>query len=152
MKIAVTSKGKGFDDQVDPRFGRCAYFLIVETETMAVEPIENSNVALGGGAGIQSAQLMAQCDVKAVMTGNCGPDVFQTLNTADVEVIVVASGNVRGVVERFRSGSFSSTQAPNVASHFGMGTGASQTYNDGTQTPGQQMSMGQGLGGDCGNQ
>ena len=59
MKIAVISIGNGFDDQVDPRFGRCAYFLIVNTETMNVEPIENSSVALGGGAGIQSAQRVS---------------------------------------------------------------------------------------------
>jgi predicted Fe-Mo cluster-binding NifX family protein len=133
MKIAVTSQGNSLDDQVDPRFGRCAYFLIVETETMVVEPVENSNVALGGGAGIQSAQLMAQFDVKAILTGNCGPNAFQTLNAAGIEVIIGASGNVRDVVERFKSGSISSTQAPNVASHFGMGTGAAPPSTDSTQ-------------------
>jgi len=102
MKIAVTSKGSGFDDQVDPRFGRCAYFLIVETEKIETEPIENPNVALGGGAGIQSAQLMAELDVKAVLTGNCGPNAFQTLAAAGIEVIVGVTGKVRDVVEQFK--------------------------------------------------
>ncbi len=147
MKIAVTSKGGGFDDQVDPRFGRCAYFLIVETETMDVEPIENSNVALGGGAGIQSAQLMANRDVKVVLTGNCGPNAFQTLNAAGIEVIVGVSGKVRDVVEQFKSGSLSSTQAPNVVNHFGMGMGATPSSTEGTKPPGQQMGMGLGIGG-----
>ncbi|MBW1933541.1 MAG: 4Fe-4S binding protein [Deltaproteobacteria bacterium] len=146
MRIAVTSQGNGFDDQVDPRFGRCAYFLIVETETMDVEPIKNSNVALGGGAGIQSAQLMSRTDVKVVLTGNCGPNAYQTLNAAGIEVIVGVYGKVRDVVEQYKSGSFSSIQAPNVVSHFGMGTGAAPTTTDGTQFRGQQMGMGQSIG------
>jgi len=147
MKIVVTSKGSSLNDQVDPRFGRCAYFMIVETETMDVEPIANPNVALGGGAGIQSAQMMAERDVKVVLTGNCGPNAFQTLNAAGIDVIVGVSGNVRNVVEQFKSGSLSSTQAPNVVSHFGMGTGAAPTSMDGTQLPEQQIGMGQSISG-----
>ena len=120
MKIAVTAKGKTIDGQVDPRFGRCPYFLIVETETMDVEPIDNPNLSAGGGAGIQSAQLMAEHDVKVVLTGNCGPNAYRTLNAADIEVIVGAGGSVRQAVEQFKSGTLNSAQKPNVDSHFGM--------------------------------
>jgi predicted Fe-Mo cluster-binding NifX family protein/ferredoxin len=147
MKIAVTSKGNNFDDQVDPRFGRCSYFLIIETETMKLDPIENPNIALGGGAGIQSAQLMAERDVKVILTGNCGPNAFQTMNAAGIEVIVGVSGKVRDVVEQFKSGLYSTTQAPNVVSHFGMGNGANPAFMDNTQSPGQQIVMGRGIGG-----
>lgn len=52
MKIAVTATGPSLDSQVEARFGRCAYFLIIDTETMLFEGIENPNIALGGGAGI----------------------------------------------------------------------------------------------------
>jgi len=72
MKIAVTATGPSLDDHVEPRFGRCPYFLIIETDTGEVEAMENPNVALGGGAGIQSAQMMAQREVETVLTGNCG--------------------------------------------------------------------------------
>ncbi len=123
MKIAVTARGKTLDDAVDPRFGRCPYFVIVETETLVIEPIENPGIAQGGGAGVQSAQLMAEHDVKTVLTGNCGPNAYQTLNAADVKVIVGVSGTVRAAVEQFKSGALSSTQGPNVASHFGTGGG-----------------------------
>jgi len=122
--IAVTAKGKTLDDQVDPRFGRCPYFLVVDTETLKAEPVENPNLTLGGGAGIQSAQLMAEHDVKVVLTGNCGPNAYQTLNAAEIEVIVGVSGMVRDAVKQFKSGALSSTQGPNVASHFGMGADA----------------------------
>ena len=131
MKIAVTSKGRTLADQVDPRFGRCPYFLVVDTETLQAEAVENPNLALGGGAGIQSAQLMAEHDVKVVLTGNCGPNAYQTLNAAEIEIVVGAGGKIRDAVEQFKSGTLSSTQGPNVASHFGMGADA------GGQTPNQ---------------
>jgi predicted Fe-Mo cluster-binding NifX family protein len=59
MKIAVTSTGPTLDDTVEPRFGRCAYFLIIDPGSLDFEPIQNPNIALGGSAGPQSAQLMA---------------------------------------------------------------------------------------------
>jgi predicted Fe-Mo cluster-binding NifX family protein len=68
MKICITSQGNSLDSLVDPRFGRCQHFIIVETDTMEYEAIENSNIASGGGAGIQSAQLMSQNEVKVVLT------------------------------------------------------------------------------------
>ena len=124
MKIALTAKGKTLDDQVDPRFGRCACFLVVDTDTMQVEPIENPNLTIGGGAGIQSAQLMAKHDVKVVLTGNCGPNAYQTLDAAGIKIIVGVSGSIRVAVEQYKSGALSTIQGPNVASHFGTGTGS----------------------------
>ena len=159
MIIAVTARGKTLDDQVDPRFGRCPYFLVVETETLKAEAIENPNLALGGGAGIQSAQLMAEHDVKVVLTGNCGPNAYQTLNAAEIQVVVGASGRIRDAVEQFKSGALSSTQGPNVTSHFGMGADSGgQTLNQSEHGSGQVsqgsgsgmaggMAMGRGMGG-----
>ena len=158
MIVAVTAKGNTLDDQVDPRFGRCPYFLVVDTKTLTAEPVENPNLALGGGAGIQSAQLMAEHDVKVVLTGNCGPNAYQTLNAAEIEVIVGVSGVVRDAVEQFKSGALSSTQGPNVASHFGMGADAGgQTTPQAPQAGGQALeemtvgigggAMGRGMGG-----
>ncbi len=40
MRIAVTSTGPTLDDQVEARFGRCSYFLIVDTDSMEVEAWE----------------------------------------------------------------------------------------------------------------
>jgi predicted Fe-Mo cluster-binding NifX family protein len=73
MKICVTSQGKTLGDQVDPRFGRCQFFIIVDMDTLVFEAMENQNAEFSGGAGIQSGQLMAQKGVKAVLTGNVGP-------------------------------------------------------------------------------
>jgi len=79
MRVAVSSTGNKLDSQIDPRFGRCTYFLIIETDDMSFEVVNNENIALGGGAGIQSAQFVASKGVSAVLTGNCGPNAVRTL-------------------------------------------------------------------------
>jgi len=151
MKIAVTATGASLDAQVDPRFGRCPWFLIVDTDTMAFEAIENPNLALGGGAGIQSGQLMAEKAVQFVLTGNCGPNAHRALSAAGIQIIVGCSGVVREVVEQFKAGGLNAAGAPNVASHFGM-AGAPNVPQDPTfppqqaPMPGGAPGMGRGMG------
>lgn len=123
MKVVVSSMGTDLDSEIDPRFGRCAYFLLVDTDTMTYEALDNGNIALGGGAGIQSAQLVASKGAKAAITGNCGPNAVRTLIAAGVEVIVGQSGSVRRAVEDFKAGRLATTTEPNVADHYGMGGG-----------------------------
>jgi len=120
MKVAVTARGTTLDDQVDPRFGRCVNFVIVETDDLSLEAIENGNASAGGGAGIQSAQAVADKDVKVVLTGNCGPNAFRTLEAAGIEVVVGVSGTIREAIEAYKTGTLTATGAANVASHAGM--------------------------------
>jgi predicted Fe-Mo cluster-binding NifX family protein len=123
MKVAVTAVEPSQDAILDPRFGRAAYFVVVDTDDMSFEVIDNANLSLGGGAGIQSAQLMAKKEVKVVLTGSCGPNAHQTLSAAGIEVVVGCNGTVAEAVERFKSGGLRAAEAPNVASHPGMGGG-----------------------------
>ena len=120
MKICVTSQGNNLDSQVDPRFGRCQYFIIADTETLEFEAIENPNVGAMGGAGIQSGQLVASKQVKAIITGNVGPNAFQTLQAAGVEVVTNASGSVKEAVEKYKKGESKPAEGPSVGSKFGM--------------------------------
>jgi predicted Fe-Mo cluster-binding NifX family protein len=64
MKIAVSSTGKNLDSQLDPRFGRCAYFLVVDSDAMQFEAYSNESASMGGGAGIQAAQFLASKKVQ----------------------------------------------------------------------------------------
>ena len=82
MKIAVSSSGNNLESKIDPRFGRCAYFVIVETENMDFEVFDNESIALGGGAGIQAAQFVASKGAKVILTGNVGPNAVKTLSAA----------------------------------------------------------------------
>jgi predicted Fe-Mo cluster-binding NifX family protein len=105
MKIAVTSTGKTLDSQVDPRFGRAACFIVVDTDVMDVlNVLENENVAAGGGAGISSAKAVIDAGAEAVLTGNCGPNAERTLTAAGVKLFTGATGTVAEAVELFKSG------------------------------------------------
>jgi predicted Fe-Mo cluster-binding NifX family protein len=145
MKVAVTATEPSLDARVDPRFGRCPFFLIVETDDGSVEAIENGNVSLGGGAGIQSAQLMAETGVQTVLTGNCGPNAYQTLSAASIGVIVGCSGTVAEVVEQFKAGQLNAAGQPNVAGKFGLGGGPSAPGNL-SMPPQQPPAAGAGMG------
>ena len=121
MKVVVTSATPSLDGIVDPRFGRCAYFLVVETNDMSVKAIENRSNPLGGGAGIQSARLIADQGVQAVLTGNCGPNAHEALTAAGIQVIVGCSGPVASALERFKAGALRPASGPNAVSHAGTG-------------------------------
>ncbi|MEI6157946.1 MAG: NifB/NifX family molybdenum-iron cluster-binding protein, partial [Atribacterota bacterium] len=88
MKIGITSQGKSLKDPIDPRFGRCQFFLIVDDESSEVEVVANPQLSAGGGAGIQSAQLMIDRGVKAVLTGNMGPNASKVFNEAGIKVFI----------------------------------------------------------------
>ena len=121
MKIAVTSAGKTLDSQVDPRFGRAACFIVIDTETMDFSAIENSNIAAAGGAGISSAKAVIDTGVEAVLTGNCGPNAERTLSAGKVKLHTGVTGTVAEAVELFKSGKLTQADGPNVQPHFGSG-------------------------------
>ena len=120
MKVAVSSNGEDLNAQLDPRFGRCAYFLVVDPDNMSFEAFENKSAVQGGGAGIQVAQFLASQGVEAVITGNCGPNAVQTLSAAGVELFVGQAGIIKEVVQKFKNGHLKPTSEATVDSHFGM--------------------------------
>jgi predicted Fe-Mo cluster-binding NifX family protein len=121
MKICITATAPSLDAQIDPRFGRCSYLLIVDPETMRFEAVPNTAAGVTGGAGIQAAQTIANKGVKLIITGNVGPKAFQALFAANIEVVTGAFSSVREAVEKYKKGELNAAGAPNVGGHFGMG-------------------------------
>ena len=121
MKVAVSSSGKDLAAQLDPRFGRCSYFLIIETDDLSFEVFKNENAALGGGAGIQSAQFVASKGAQAVITGNCGPNALQTFTAAGVQVIDGQAGTIKDIVNKYKSGELTPSTEANAPLHAGTG-------------------------------
>jgi predicted Fe-Mo cluster-binding NifX family protein len=144
MKVAVSSNGKNLDAQLDPRFGRCAYFLVVNPDDMNFEAVENKSAAQGGGAGIQAAQFLTSQGVEAVITGNCGPNAVQTLSAAGVELFVGQAGTIKEVVARFKNGHLKPTSEATVDDHFGMNAQDKVGRGGGM---GGGRGMGRGMGG-----
>lgn len=149
MKIAVSSYGKDLDSQLDPRFGRCSYFLVVNSDDISFEVFSNQSVALGGGAGIQSAQFLASKGVDTVITGNCGPNAVQTLSAAGIVLFAGQAGTVREAVEKYKKGELRPASEATVGSHFGM-TPRSDSGPGGGMGGGRTMGRETGAGGGMG--
>lgn len=114
-KIAITSEGPGLDDQMDPRFGRAAGFVVVDLETMDTRYIDNGqSQVMAQGAGIQAAQLIAKAGVSCLLTGYVGPKAFQALSAAGISIGQDLEGlTVRQAVELFKNGSVQIATGPN---------------------------------------
>ncbi len=119
MKLAITATGTDLSADVDPRFGRASYILVVDADTLAVEVIDNAaNKDAFKGAGIQAAAAVSDKGAEVLLTGFCGPNAFKTLDAAGVRVHNDVSGTVQSAVARFRAGEYTFSSAPNADGHW----------------------------------
>jgi predicted Fe-Mo cluster-binding NifX family protein len=124
MKIAISSTGKTLESEIDARFGRCNYFLIVETDKenkkiKNVNVIENTAQAQSGGAGITSAQIVANEKPDAIITINTGPRAFQVLNQLNIK-IYQGEGIIKEVLQKFLDGKLNEIKDSNGPMHRGL--------------------------------
>jgi len=132
---------------MDPRFGRCPFFVIVDTDSMSDKSIANPNVNATSGAGIQAAQQIAREGAAALITGNVGPNAMQTLSAANIDVYQYqGAGSVREMVEKFKRGELTKIADASVPGHAGMGPG----MGPGGQGMGRGGGAGRGRGGGAG--
>ena len=144
MKIAISSTEPNPDARVDLRFGRCRCFAIVDVDADTYDYIDNEAAALGGGAGLQAAQMLADAGVNAVITGNIGPNASSVLEAAGIKTYLCNSGTVREVLQQYRNGLLAESSGHTVSSHFGnggLGRGGGA---------GMGRGMGRGMGGGMG--
>ncbi len=161
-KIAVSSTGQTIEDDIDMRFGRCPYFLIIEIEDKEikdVKAIENTASAQAGGAGITAAQIVAEQKVEAIITMNAGPRAFDVFNQLNIR-IYLAQGKIKDAVQDFIDGKLQEISTPTGPQHmgiggFGAGRGAGIGADRGTgQGAGigrrfQQQNIGKEIPGNC---
>ncbi len=117
MKICVTSSGQTWAAAANPSFGRAPYFLVVDVETESIDPVKNDPGV--HGAGVQAAQTAADRGVAVVVTGSVGPNAFQGLAAAGIEVYIGATGTVREAFDAYRAGKLSRATAPTGSPHRG---------------------------------
>ena len=125
MKIAISATGNTLDSTMDQRFGRAAFFLIVDPETSQFEVINNEAAGAAGGAGITAAQSVVDKGIEAVITGNVGPNAMNVLNAAEIAIYRGVSASVRENIEKFKKGTLEKIDNA-VPSHFGMGLAGGQ--------------------------
>ncbi len=105
MKIIVTAVAPSIESAVDPRFGRGAYFLIVDPATLEWHAHPNPGVNASGGAGIQAAQFVVEQKVDAAISGDFGPNTLDALNAANIAMYLFGTTRtVREAIARFKAG------------------------------------------------
>lgn len=134
-RICVTSTGPTMDSPVDPRFGRCAYFIIADSQTLDFEAVSNEAAMAPGGAGIKAAQTIVSKNVDAVLTGSVGPNAFPALQDAGIKILTNISGTVKTAIESYSKDSLIELKVPGP-SNVGRGQGG----------PGRSLGMGYGSG------
>jgi len=127
MKIAISSSGDNLQSGVDPRFGRCKNFIIIEISYMSLTVHQNSAQFVGHGAGTKAAQDLLQFGVSAVISGNMGPNAFQVLSAANIKMYT-GSGTIENVVEAFKKGQLIEVIQPSNAGHMGRGSGRGRRF------------------------
>lgn len=119
MKVAVTTNGDNLGSPIDPRFGRAARFLVVDTESCEFHAVDNTqNLNAAQGAGVQSAQTIANLGVEAVLTGHCGPKAFRLLTSAGIAIYYVQHETVGEAIEEFTAGALEPAASPDSESHW----------------------------------
>jgi predicted Fe-Mo cluster-binding NifX family protein len=109
MRVAITANGKDLDAEMDPRFGRAPFILIVDTEGTIVDVIDNEpNRAAMGGAGIGAAKMLSDRGVDVLLTGRCGPNARTALDAAGIQICEVQAQTPRRALEQFNRGELAS--------------------------------------------
>ena len=106
MKIAVSATGGSMSALVSEQFGRCAYFLIVDSDTMKWEPFSNPGTGMSGGAGPEAAKQIVMRGAAVLLTGSVGPKAKTALDSAGIKTVTGISGNltVKDAVEQYVRG------------------------------------------------
>jgi predicted Fe-Mo cluster-binding NifX family protein len=119
LRIAITTEGKELSSEIDLRFGRAKFLLVVDTESSDFVVHDNQlNLNAVQGAGIQTGQNIANLGVEAVITGNVGPNAFKTLNAAGVKIFLAEKQTVAKAVESFKAGNLKEVDNANVEGHW----------------------------------
>jgi len=146
MRIAVTSNGPDLDAHASPVFGRCPWYVFVETEDMTYQSVENPATVAASGAGIQAAQFVVQQGAEAVVTGNVGPNAFSVFQAARVTIYPFQQGTVREAAEAFRTGRLQSIADATAQAGAGMGSPGTGFPDAGQAGMGYGRGMGMGMG------
>ena len=104
MKLAFTVNTQDDNPNLERRFGRCKYFLIVDTETQSRSLLSNPGLDSAHGAGTQAAQYLVEENVGAVIGGDFGPNAYSVLEAAGVQMYAAGDAKVDSLIADFHTG------------------------------------------------
>jgi predicted Fe-Mo cluster-binding NifX family protein len=148
MRIAISSTGPSLDSAVDPRFGRCQFFLIVDLANMGFEAVPNASNTLEGGAGIQAAKAVIESGAETILTGYIGPNAERVISSAGLDVITAVSGTVSEVAQQYKEGKMKPIGERGIGIHKDPGRTQSFSQTAGPfQASAPRVGLGRGMGG-----
>lgn len=103
MKLCVTASNNDLESRIDPRFGRCSYFIIYDTSNDTFDAVANPNIDADFGAGVQSAQLVISKKAAAIITGELGPKAKKVLQMSGLQIIIYQAGSVKEAIEKYKN-------------------------------------------------
>ena len=122
QKIAIASSGVTLKSQVDPRFGRCQYFLIVDTKTEEFGVLKNTAAQAFQGAGVSAAQMVADKSVEAVIAGNFGPNAINVLTSSGIKVFKAVFGiSVKNALKQYKENKLQQMTINDLSRGMGLG-------------------------------
>ena len=118
----------GLNEQMSPRFGRCASFTFVEVENKeikAVKTVPNPAANAMGGAGVQATQIIGNNGANVIIVGFLGPNAANGLNALNIQIYQAPNQaiTIKEVMSLYFEGKLQTITNSNVASHYGMGGG-----------------------------
>lgn len=119
MKIAFSSQSDTPGSRLDPRFGRCALFLLFDAESGEWERLPNPALSASGGAGLQAAQALAERGVQAVVSGAFGPNAFTALRAAAIEMYAADEGPIEDLLRQMQGGELEIVSSATAPAHHG---------------------------------
>lgn len=138
MRLAVASTGPDLDSPLDGRFGRCAWFVLVDSETLAFEALANASAERPSGAGIQAAQSVAEAGAEVVVASQFGPNAYTALTAGGLELREAVAGTVRDNVRAYTEGTLVRVEGASAAPHAGMTPGAGRGRGGGHRGGGRR--------------
>ena len=119
MKIVITSSDTDLDAPTSPVFARCPVYVLVDTETMRFEALENPEISALRGAGFHTPEFIVERGAQAVVTGNVGPNAFGVLQDLGVPVYLFGGGTVREAIEAYKAGRLQPVEGASVPTQSG---------------------------------
>ena len=104
MKIAIASEGKTLDSAVNQTFGRTQYFIVVDSDTMDFQVIDNSAASAQGGAGIKAAQAIVDSGADIVIAMHCGQNAADVLKSANISIMRAVPGSISELIQKYKNG------------------------------------------------
>jgi len=124
MKICICTTGPDLNSRVSTVFGRCPYFLIVDSESKEFKAVSNPALQSGRGAGVRASQLVVSEGAMVVICGNFGPNAFSVLQMSGIKIYPeVFDLTAEQAINKYNKGELKEIKVSTTPDHFGLGRG-----------------------------